>query len=86
MPSNPFVTRTETTPPVDIVGVACLADSDSGFLRSQNTGDESWVYGYGPEKKMQRSHWKTPKSPGAKKACQSKSNVKVKLILVISAT
>jgi hypothetical protein len=36
MPSNPFVTRIETTPPVDIVGVACLANSDSGFLRSQN--------------------------------------------------
>jgi hypothetical protein len=29
------------------------ASSDSGFLRSLITGDESWVYGYDPETKMQ---------------------------------
>jgi hypothetical protein len=31
----------------------------SGFLRSLITGDESWVYGYDPEIKMQSSHWKS---------------------------
>jgi hypothetical protein len=44
------------------------ANSDSVFLRSLITGDESWVYGYDPEKKMHSSHWKTPNSQGAKKA------------------
>jgi hypothetical protein len=43
------------------------ANSCSGFLRSLITGGESWVYGYDPEKKMQSSHSKTPKSPWAKK-------------------
>jgi hypothetical protein len=44
------------------------AHSDSGFLRSPITGDESWIHGYDPETKMQSSHWKTPNSPRAKKA------------------
>jgi histone-lysine N-methyltransferase SETMAR len=48
------------------------ANSDSGFLRSLITGEESWVYGYEPETKMQSSHWKSN---------QSKSNVKVVLIV-----
>jgi hypothetical protein len=39
------------------------ANSDSGFLRSLITRDESWVYGYDPETKMQSSPWKTPNSP-----------------------
>jgi hypothetical protein len=37
------------------------ASSDSGFLPNLITGDESWVYGYDPETKMQRSHWKITK-------------------------
>jgi hypothetical protein len=45
------------------------ANSDSGFLRSLITGDESWVYGYDPEAKMESSHWKTPNSSREKKAC-----------------
>jgi hypothetical protein len=46
------------------------ANSNSGFLRSLITGDESWVYGYDPETKMESSHWNSN---------QSKSNVKVVL-------
>jgi hypothetical protein len=47
------------------------ANSDSVFLRSLITGDESSVYGYDPEMKMQSSHWKSN---------QLNSNVKVMLI------
>jgi hypothetical protein len=44
------------------------ANSDSRFLQSLITGDESWVYGYDPETKLQSSYWKSN---------QSKSNMKV---------
>jgi hypothetical protein len=47
-------------------------NSYSGILRSLITGDESWVYGYDPETKMQSSHWKLN---------QFKSNVKVMFIV-----
>jgi hypothetical protein len=43
-------------------------------------GDESWVYGYDPEKKQIPSQWKTASSPRPKKALQVKSNVKTMLI------
>jgi hypothetical protein len=35
------------------------ANSDSVFLRSLIVGDESWIYGYDRETKMQSSHWKS---------------------------
>jgi hypothetical protein len=35
------------------------ANSDSSFLLSLITGDESWVYGYDPEPKIQSSNWKS---------------------------
>jgi hypothetical protein len=44
------------------------ANSDSCFLRSLITEDESWDYDYDPETKMQSSDWKTSNSPRAKKA------------------
>jgi hypothetical protein len=57
-----------------------LANSDSVLiLRSLMTGDESWVYDYNLEKKMQSFHGRTPKSPQAEKARQSKSNTKAML-------
>jgi hypothetical protein len=34
-------------------------------------GDKSWIFGYDPETKQQSSQWKTPQSPGAKKAHRS---------------
>jgi hypothetical protein len=43
------------------------ANSDSGLLPSLIAGDESWIYGYDPETKMQSSHWKTLNSPREKK-------------------
>ncbi|GFW20127.1 HTH_48 domain-containing protein [Trichonephila clavipes] len=49
------------------------------------TGDESWVYGYDPETKQQRSQWKTPGSPRPKKARQVRSKIKVMLIVFFEA-
>lgn len=55
--------------------------SDSDFLRYIITGDETWVYGYDPETKVQGSQWKSPSAPRAKKARQSGSSIKVMLIV-----
>ena len=54
-------------------------ESDSNFLNTVITGDESWVYGYNPGTKAQSSQWKLPSSPRPKKAQQVCSNVKVLL-------
>ena len=54
-------------------------ESDSNFLNTVITGDESWVYGYDPETKAQSSQWKHPSSPRPKKARQVRSNIKVLL-------
>jgi len=57
------------------------AASDSSFLGNVIMGDETWVYGYDPETSVQSSQWKSPSSPRAKKACQSRSNIKVVLVV-----
>ena len=44
-------------------------------------GDETWVYGYDPETRVQSSQWKSPSSRPAKKARQSRSNIKVMMIV-----
>lgn len=41
----------------------------SNFLKNIITGDETWVYGYDPETKIQLSQWKTKCTPQPKKAC-----------------
>jgi len=43
------------------------AASDSSFLGSVIMGDETWVYGYDPETRVQSSQWKSPSFPRAKK-------------------
>ncbi len=53
------------------------ANSDSDFMNTIITGDETWVYGYDPETKFQSSQWKHHTSPRPKKARQVRSNVKV---------
>ena len=60
------------------------AASDSSFLRNVITGDETWVYGYDPETRVQSSQWKSPSSPRAKKARprQSRSSIKVMMMIV----
>ena len=55
------------------------ANSDSDFMKTIITGDETWVYGYDPETKFQSSQWKHHTSPRPKKARQVRSNVKVML-------
>ena len=57
------------------------ATSDSSFLGNVITGDETWVHGYDPETRVQSSQWKSPSSPRAKKALQSRSNIKVMMIV-----
>ena len=52
---------------------------DDKFLCSIITGDESWVYGYDPETKVQSSVWKSPSSPRPTKARQVRSKIKVLL-------
>ena len=57
-------------------------ESDSIFLNTVITGDESWVYGYDPETKAQSSQWKHSSSPRPKKA---HSNVKVLLTIFLDS-
>jgi histone-lysine N-methyltransferase SETMAR len=54
---------------------------DPNFFQDLITGDESRVYSYDPETKVQGSQWKTPNSPRPKKARQSKASGKVMLIV-----
>jgi len=56
------------------------ATSDSSFLGNVIMGDETSVYSYDPETRVQSSQWKSPSSL-AKKACQSRSNIKVMMIV-----
>jgi len=44
-----------------------FAASDSSFLGNVIIGDETWVYGYDPETRVQSSQWKSPSSPCVKK-------------------
>jgi len=57
------------------------ATSDSSFFGNVLTGDETGVYGYDPETSVQSSQWKSPSSPHVKKARQSRSNIKVMMIV-----
>jgi len=57
------------------------AASDSSFLGNVITGDGTLVSGYDPETRVQISQWKSPSSPHAKKARQSRSNIKVMVIV-----
>jgi hypothetical protein len=54
---------------------------DPSFMSRVITGDKSWVYGYDPETKQQSSRWKSPGSPGPKKARQNCSATKSMLIV-----
>jgi len=50
------------------------------FLSNVITGDETWVYAYDLETKIQSSQWKSPGSTRPKKARQVRSNIKTMLI------
>jgi len=60
-------------------------ESDSNFLNTVITGDESWVYVYDPETKAQSSQWKHSSSLRPKKARQVRSNVKVLLTVFLNS-
>jgi hypothetical protein len=55
--------------------------SDLNIFQNVITGDESWVYGYDPETKVQSSQWKTTNSLRPKKTRQSKASVKIMFIV-----
>ena len=54
-------------------------NDDPELIKRVITGDETWVYGYDIETKVQSSQWKLPEEPRPKKARQVRSNVKVML-------
>ena len=45
------------------------------------TGDETWVYGYDVETRMQSSQWMGKGSPRPKKAWMSRAKIKVMLVV-----
>ena len=53
---------------------------EQDFLDKVITGDESWVFDYNPETKLQSAEWHT-KSSCPKKAHMSKSRVKTMIIV-----
>ena len=57
------------------------SNADENFLKNVITGDETWVYGCFVETKVQSSQWMEKLSSRPKKARQSRSNVKVMLIV-----
>jgi len=54
-------------------------NADENYLKNVITGDETWLYGYDDETKVQSSQWMGKLSPRPKKVRQSRSNVKVML-------
>ena len=59
------------------------SNADENFMKNVITGDETWVYSYDAETKVQSSQWMGNLSPRPKKACQSRSNVQVMLIVFL---
>ena len=57
------------------------ANGNENFLKNIITGDETWVYGYDVETKMQSSQWMGKGSPRPKKARMSRSKIKVMLVV-----
>ena len=60
------------------------SNTDENFLKNVITGNETWVYGYDVETKVQSSQWMGKLLPRPKKARQSRSNVKVIFFLRVS--
>jgi hypothetical protein len=61
-----------------LVALHC-ANGDPEFLKTVITGEETWVYGYDLETKVQSSQWKHSSSPRPKKTQRVGSKVKVLL-------
>ena len=57
------------------------ANGNENFLKKIITGDETWVYGYDVETKLQSPQWMGKGSPRPKKARMSRSKIKVFLVV-----
>ena len=57
------------------------AREGDAFLHRTVTGDEYWVYHYGPESKRQSMQWKHPSSPASTKFKTQASTGKVMLTI-----
>jgi hypothetical protein len=61
------------------------ANEDENFLKRIITADDTWVYGYDVETKMQPSQWVGKNSQRPKEARQVRLNVKVMLIYFLTS-
>jgi len=59
------------------------ANDDDNFLKNITTGDETWVYGYDVETKVQSTQWVSKTSPRPKKSRQVRSHVKLTVFFFI---
>jgi len=57
------------------------ANGNENFLKKITPGEETWVYGYDVETKMQSSQWMGKGSPRPKKARMSRSKIKVVMFM-----
>ena len=83
--SAKFVPRQLTTDQMDCRMMVAgdlfqKSTQDPTFLKKTVTGDESLVFAYDPETKMQSSEWHTVSSPRPKKSRLVRSKDKVMLI------
>ena len=62
------------------------SENDKEFLSKIITGDETWVYGYDVETKVQSSQWTSKTSPRPKKARQVRSKINVLLTVFLDAS
>ena len=62
------------------------SENDKEFWSKIITGDESWVYDYDAETKVQSSQWTSKTSPRPKKARQVRSKIKVLLTVFYYAS
>ena len=60
-------------------GLLDHSENAKEFLSKIITGDESWVYGYDVETKVQSSQWTSKTSLRPKKTCQVRSKIEVLL-------
>lgn len=54
---------------------------DPNFLERIVAGDETWVYSWDPETKMQSAEWRSPGSPRPQKAIRKQTSLKVMHIM-----
>jgi hypothetical protein len=62
-----------------------LASEAKNFLNRIITGNETWVYGYDVEMKMQSSQWVGRNSLRSEKALRVRSKVKVMLTVFLTS-